>query len=80
MVRSRKDGHIQAVFGDVEVIKTPKNDYLYRAFIPRAVVAATIAQRLMKLDYGNFKASIPDDVYHDACANVWGVMNSYQND
>jgi hypothetical protein len=77
-VRARKEGHIQAVFGDVEVIKTPKADYLYRAFIPRAVVAQIIAQRLRNLAYSNFKDSIPDDEYHDACAEVWGVMNSFQ--
>ena len=34
-VRARKEGHIQAVFGDIEVIRTPKADYLYRAFVPR---------------------------------------------
>lgn len=77
-VRARKEGHIQAVFGDVEVIKTPEADYLYRAFLPRRLVADTIASRLRSLDYSNFKDSIPDNEYHDACAEVWGVMNSYQ--
>lgn len=78
-VRARKKGHIQAVFGDVEVIVAPRADYRYRAFIPRTIVAPIIAQRLMKIDYDNFKDSIQDNDYHDACEEVWGVMNSYQH-
>lgn len=80
LVRARKEGHIEAVFGDVEVIRTPERDYLYRAFVSRKSVADVIAQRLMKVDYGNFKDSISDENYHDACAEVWRVMNSFQSE
>lgn len=79
LVRARKEGHIEAVFGNIEVIKTPENDYLYRAFVSRERAAHVIAQRLMNIDYSNFKNSIPDDNYHDACADVWSLMNSFQS-
>lgn len=82
LVRARKKGHIQAVFGDVQVTRTPppKADYLYRAFIPRELVAKVLAQRIGSVDYDNFKNSIPDDTYHDACSDVWGTMYEYQHD
>ncbi|MFZ1106776.1 MAG: hypothetical protein WAN43_00325 [Rhodomicrobium sp.] len=85
LVRARKEGHIQAVFGDVEVTRTPppKADYLYRAFIPRKIAAHVVAKRLMNIDYDNFKDSIPADIaslnYHDACTEVWSAMYSFQH-
>jgi hypothetical protein len=81
LVRARAKGHIEAVFGPrVRVTRTPLRDYRFRAYISRQVVADRIAALLSGIDYGNFKDSIADDPYHDACAGAWGVMLRYQYD
>ena len=81
LVRARKNGHIEAIFGDFEVTRTPTPaaDYLYRAFIPRHVVAKVVAQRIGNIDYDNFKNSVSDEAYHDACTDVWSAMYGYQH-
>jgi hypothetical protein len=79
-VRARAKGHIESVFPDAKVQASPGNDYAYRAKIDRATVAAVISQQIMDLSYSNFKNSIKDDPYHNACSGTWGVMNRYQQE
>lgn len=78
VVRARVEGHIEAVFPQAEVIRDASGDYLFRAFIDRRVVAAAMQRAVMDIDYPNFKNSIKDDRYHDACSSVWGVMSRLQ--
>jgi cAMP phosphodiesterase len=84
LVRARKSKHIEAVFGDCGVARTRKRDYLYRAMIPREVVANTLKQHLMTMDYTNFKESIPHkpefDGYYHACSRVWSTMYLFQEE
>jgi hypothetical protein len=79
-VRARAKGHIESVFPDAKVKASPGNDYAYRAKIDRATVAAVLSQQVMDLSYNNFKNSIKDDPYHNACSGTWGVMNRYQHE
>jgi hypothetical protein len=79
LVRGRRQGDIEAVFGtDYAVVTLPKRDYRFRAAIPRAVVAEALAKSVMNIDYGNFKNSVRDAALHDAYATVWGVMAQLQ--
>lgn len=78
VVRARVEGHIEAVFPNAEVIRDASGDYLFRAFIDREEVAEAMYQAAMSIDYSNFKNSIKDDRYHDACSRVWGVMSGLQ--
>jgi hypothetical protein len=82
MVRARRKGDIEAVFGkavkDLEVVTLPGRDYQFRAFIPRDMVGFVIGQALRNIDYGNFKNSVKDGYLHDAYAAVWGVMADLQ--
>lgn len=78
MVRARAAGHIEAVFPGVAVIESPDRDYLFRAFVARDTVAEVIADRLIELEYPNFKNSVEDDPLHDAYGRVWQVMWDYQ--
>lgn len=78
VVRARVEGHIEAVFPNAEVIRDASGDYLFRAFIDRQEVAETMFQTVMGIDYPNFKNSIKDNRYHDACSRVWGVMSGLQ--
>ena len=78
VVRARVEGHIEAVFPTATVIRDASGDYLFRAFIDRADVADAMFKAVMNINYPNFKNSIKDDRYHDACSRVWGVMSGLQ--
>jgi hypothetical protein len=80
VVRARRPGDIEAVFGEAAgtVEKRPERDYLFRVFIEREIVSMGVAQRVMGIGYGNFKDSVRDHNLHDAYARVWGVMAGLQ--
>lgn len=79
MVRARRHGDLEAVFGpETEVTTLPGRDYQFRAFIKREVVGEVIAKALVDINYGNFKNSVKDNHLHDAYAHVWGTMADLQ--
>lgn len=73
-VRARFPGHIEAAFPDVAVKETPECDYRYRAAVGRDSVARWMARAAQEVRYGNFKQSIGENFYHDACLSVWTEM------
>jgi hypothetical protein len=73
-VRARFPGHIESAFPDAQVAETPECDYRYRARIPRDAVARWMARAAQEIRYGNFKQSIGENFYHDACLSVWTEM------
>jgi hypothetical protein len=79
LVRARRKGDIESVFGSQhEVVTLPGRDYQFRAFIPRNVAASAIGEALKAISYPNFKNSVDDDALHGAYAKVWGVMADLQ--
>jgi len=80
LVRARMPGDIEELFPEAVVRKGEGTDYLFRASIPKEGVAKRVKDYLMKMDYGNFKNSVPpdQDARHDAYMEVWSVMNRYQ--
>ncbi len=72
--RARFPGHIEAAFPEAQVQETPECDYRYRASVPRDAVARWLARMAQEVDYGNFKQSIGETFYHDACLSVWTEM------
>lgn len=78
LVRARRKGDIQKVFPGAKVKRTPERDYLYRAVIPRTEVARAIADEVVNINYGNFKASVRDNRLHDAYSSVWTIMSRLQ--
>ena len=78
LVRARRDGDIERVFPKAEVEVTLGNDYRCRARIKRSDVAAAITQRVMNIDYGNFKGSTRDRSLHDAYMGVWSTIGKLQ--
>lgn len=78
VVRARVAGHIESMFPGAEVARTPGNDYLFRAEIPREEVAGAIAREVAGINYPNFKSSVIDDSYHDALVRVWRDMADLQ--
>jgi hypothetical protein len=73
-VRARFPGHIESAFPNADVHETPECDYRYRASVGRDVVARWIAREVQDVKYGNFKQSIGENFYHDACLSVWTEM------
>lgn len=79
VVRARRRGEIERVFRYAKVEAWRGRDYAFRAFIPRHVVAKTMARLVYELNATNFKSSVKDDARHDAYMDVWSVMQRYQN-
>lgn len=77
-VRARRDGDLERIFPGHTVHARAHSDYAFRAFIPRPVVAAVIAQQVDAIGYTNFKNSVEDDALHNAYADVWVVMQAVQ--
>lgn len=78
LVRARRKGDIERVFPGAKVKESGATDYRYRAVVPRAAVAKVAAERIMSIDYGNFKNSVEDDDLHAAYSRIWGVMYGVQ--
>lgn len=79
MVRARRPGDIEAVFGDTYPVTTiAGRDYMHRAFIPREVCGEVIGKALAAISYTNFKGSVSNDRLHDAYMDVWHVMARLQ--
>jgi len=78
LVRARKQGDIERVFPQAQVIEGAGTDYRYRARIPRDQVADAIAEAVRNIDYGNFKNHVSENDRHDAYFDVWSAMNKFQ--
>lgn len=78
LVRARRKGDIERVFPEAETAYTGGADYAYRAWVNRNDVAKAMAKQVMNLDYTNFKNSIKDNAYHDACLEAWFAMRNLQ--
>lgn len=78
LVRARRDGDIERVFPGAQVEVSFDTDYRCRARIKRADVAAALTQRVMGIDYGNFKDSARDRSLHDAYMGVWSAVGKLQ--
>jgi hypothetical protein len=73
-VRARFPGHIEAAFPGAEVRETPEIDYSYSAVVDRGAAARWLAKEAQEVRYGNFKQSIGEAFYRDACISVWTEM------
>lgn len=78
LVRARRPKDIETIFPGYKATTITRRDYQFRAEIPREVVAKTIAECLLNIDYGNFKDSVRDDGLHDAYNGFWHIMAKVQ--
>ncbi|NOE33327.1 hypothetical protein [Ruegeria sp. HKCCD7318] len=79
--RRAQDAELLRDYGmDGEVIETPGGDYRYRVFIPRNHLMTVLMKLGERMDYTNFKDSIPaDDIaLADACHKAWDVFGNLQ--
>ena len=79
LVRARHPGHIHALFPEVDIRYMCAADYPYRVVLNRTVVYKAIVEYLQTMVYDNFKSSIDDFEYHDACIDIWRTMWAFGN-
>jgi len=77
-VRARRKKHINNVFPNAKVIKTPSNDYMYRTYIDAAEVAEAIKKEIEGIQYKNFKNTVEEHDLHTVYAGFWTIMYNYQ--
>jgi hypothetical protein len=81
LVRARRKGDIERVFGKAyKVTDNKEKDYRFRADISRAVVATVMMNRVLGIDYSNFKNSVANHRLHNAYLDFWLVMANLQDD
>lgn len=80
LVRARCKGDIETVFPDAAVFEDLDADYRYRAYLDASEVEAQIGHLIRRMNYHNFKHSIPDKKpeYQSACLAVWATMKQLQ--
>jgi len=78
LVRARQERTIPRIFGKGVMFTDPTADYLYRAEIPRDKVIEVVSKRFNDMQYDNFKNTISDIEYANACMDVWHVMFGLQ--
>lgn len=76
MVCALRKEDITRVFPEVDVIETSEKDYGYSAIVTRRDVAMTIAKKIMRIDYYNFKDSVKENDRKYIYSNIWS--NSLQ--
>ena len=77
LVRARNMDHLKELFPNADHFSLEDSDYPHRAVVPRIEVADVLVKQLELLDYDNFKKSIDEIKYSDACNFVWNVMFDY---
>jgi hypothetical protein len=80
LVRARVAGDIEKVFPAAVVSETLEADYLFRAVLPRPVVASVLSGLAAGIEYDNFKRSVADNDRHDAYYECWLAMRRLQLD
>ena len=81
LVRARVKGDIEKIFSNADVFTDDNADYKYRSYINRKIVASTISQNLLNIDYDNFKNSVSknDVMRSNAYMSVWSALHKIQN-
>ncbi|MEM0953310.1 MAG: hypothetical protein AAGI24_04140 [Pseudomonadota bacterium] len=80
LVRARKREHLEALFPGQTITQKNGADYKYRIEVTKSRLASVLQNQVMQhLTYTNFKNSIADHEYHDACMRVWAAMRRLQD-
>jgi len=61
------------------VITTDDSDYRFRLFLDKAYVSKIISDRVLDIDYDNFKNSVKQKWRKSAYMGIWQIMFQVQN-
>ena len=80
LVRARNKKHLEAFMRRIrlrrKIIESAGSDYPFRIYCRREQWQAYLASYTDDLAYDNFKNSVKEPEYHDACFYVWRIMNT----
>jgi len=84
MVRSRDRESLEALaaVANVEIKKTPKNDYPYRVHVKHEVFAEWVAMMARNIRYGNFKSEVSatrGNAFAHPLMEVWSAMHQVED-
>lgn len=79
LVRGRIKGDVEALFPAAEVSKSLDRDYLYRTSVPKHAAALVISNKVLAIDYGNFKEASPKS-RSTWLSRIWNIMYGVQED
>lgn len=84
-VRARAEGDIEKFFGDelvseykIKPIETYHTDYRFRVMAPKSLVAIAMVDKVMGIDYTNFKDSVTEKDRGNTYLDVWSDMYEFQ--
>lgn len=80
-VRARVREDLETLFGEhhaQDIVETDDSDYRFRLFLDQAYVAAVIENKIMGIDYHNFKDSVKQPWRKTAYMRIWTIMNDVQ--
>lgn len=78
VIRARRREFLENQFPDEPIIEMKNSDYKYRIFTTKKKLAFMMVNRIMDIDYTNFKNSVADDELHDMYTDIWAVGYGYQ--
>lgn len=81
LVRARRHQDIAVIFPHAKIIDGGGTDYEFRAVIKRRTVEAALVEEVKRINYDNFKDSIPpsDVRRHDVYLTVWTTLMRLAN-
>lgn len=74
LVRARQRDDIALVFPGIRIIADGGSDYEFRAVVKRKTVEAAMIHEVRRIDYTNFKDSVPNKQRHDIYLSVWSIL------
>jgi hypothetical protein len=78
VVRARRREHLEDNFPNRKIVVGGSTDYKYRIFISKKDFAEIIKDRIMNIDYDNFKNSVEDDDLHELYNGFWLLHYRFQ--
>lgn len=79
-IRARFKADLERIFPDKTVIANAGTDYKYRIYISKQELAKLMYDRIMNIDYTNFKDSVSDHKLHNLYNNFWYIGYTFQHE
>mgnify|MGYP003661265367 CR=1 FL=1 len=81
VVRARFPGDLDALFPEFKnnIIESANSDYRFRLFLNKTRVKDRISEKIMGINYDNFKNSVKENWRHDAYLKVWNIFYLLQH-
>jgi hypothetical protein len=75
-VRSRSKKCLESLFKgkDVNIITNHKADYVYRVIVGKVGFADLMQEKILNIDYSDFKSNIKDKKRYTLYVEVWHIM------